>query len=83
MQVSPDFIEIQTWNDGPEGHNIGNVWQEENHDLQPSFYMEDHSAWQPLIASFIDVWKKGGSVGDMRVPTYIFPDNNVGFGAMW
>ena len=83
MSAGPDYIEIQTWNDGPEGHNIGNVWPEENSDLQPSFYMKDHTAWQPLIASFIEAWKAGGSVGSMRVPSYLSSSNNIGVGALW
>jgi len=83
MPAGPDYIEIQTWNDGPEAHNIGNVWPEENSDLQPSFYMQDHTAWQPLIASFIEAWKVEGNAGSMRVPSYLSSSNNIGVGALW
>jgi glucan endo-1,3-alpha-glucosidase len=78
MGTKPNFIQIQSWNDGPEGHNIGNLWPEQNTDSQPALYMRDHSAWQPLIHSFITAWKQGAGVGSM-VP----PSGGIGAGAMW
>jgi glucan endo-1,3-alpha-glucosidase len=44
MSPRPDFILVQTWNDGPESHNIGNLWPEQNTDIEPSYYMENHTA---------------------------------------
>lgn len=78
MATRPDFVQIQTWNDGPEGHNIGNLWPEQNTDYQPSLYMESHDAWRPLITSFITAWKAGGSISSMLPPS-----GGDGSGAMW
>ncbi|KAF2802300.1 uncharacterized protein BDZ99DRAFT_527667 [Mytilinidion resinicola] len=30
MPHVPDFVQIQTWNDGPEGHYIGSIWDEQS-----------------------------------------------------
>jgi len=35
MATAPDWVVIQTWNDGPESHYIGNLWPEQNTDAQP------------------------------------------------
>lgn len=35
MGTQPDWIVVQTWNDGPESHYIGNLWPEQNTDSQP------------------------------------------------
>jgi glucan endo-1,3-alpha-glucosidase len=69
MSPGPDFIQVQTWNDGPESHNFGNLWPEQNTDTQPAYYMESHTAWQPLLSSFIAAWKNGGSATSMMPTT--------------
>ncbi len=81
MSPQPDFVQIITWNDGPESHNIGNVWPEQNTDNEPSMYMGsdwDHSAWQPIFSSFIQAWKNGAGKSSMR-PT----DGSNAVGALW
>ena len=35
METLPEWIVVQTWNDGPESHYIGNIWPEQNTDRQP------------------------------------------------
>lgn len=77
MEFLPDFVIVQTWNDGPEAHNMGNLWPEQNTDLQPAFYMEDHSRWQPLITAFIDAYHKGQNQQSM------LPSSGNIEGAMW
>lgn len=78
METKPTFIQVQTWNDGPESHNIGNLWPEQNSDAQPAYYMESHDAWQPLITSFINAWKDDGFVSSMAPPS-----GTEGAGTMW
>ncbi|MCJ1312879.1 hypothetical protein MMC25_006555 [Agyrium rufum] len=68
MSPRPSWIIVQTWNDGPESHYIGNLWPEQNTDPQPAPYTGvswSHIAWQPLIQAFIDVWKGDGGTSDM------------------
>lgn len=81
MSTQPDFIQILTWNDGPESHYIGNVWPEQNTDTQPAAYMNNdewsHKGWQDLVASFITTWKAGGTIADMR------PSSTDPVGALW
>ena len=30
MSPRPAFVQVQTWNDGPEAHYFGNLWDEQN-----------------------------------------------------
>ncbi|KAH8193612.1 hypothetical protein TruAng_012222 [Truncatella angustata] len=73
MTESPDFIQLITWNDGPEGHYIGNIWYEQNNDTAPYRYANaiewPHSGWQPLVASFIEAWKAGRPASTMAPPS--------------
>lgn len=78
MASKLDFVEIITWNDGPESHYIGNVWPESS---DPSvLYCEPqaafpHTAWQPLVTSFIAAYKSGNSMAP--------PSGATAVGAMW
>lgn len=68
-------------NDGPESHYIGNLWPEQNNDTQPTSYATQddapHTAWQPLIQSFITAYKAEGTVETMT------PASGDAVGAMW
>ncbi|PYI11000.1 hypothetical protein BO78DRAFT_304565 [Aspergillus sclerotiicarbonarius CBS 121057] len=81
MDPQPDYVQFITWNDGPESHYIGNLWVEQNNDTQPWFYANQefwsHTAWQPLVASFIDAYKNG------KKPTKMTPQSGQVTGAMW
>ncbi|PYI22706.1 hypothetical protein BO99DRAFT_429649 [Aspergillus violaceofuscus CBS 115571] len=81
MDPQPDYVQFITWNDGPESHYIGNLWTEQNNDTQPWFYANQefwpHTAWQPLVASFIEAYKNGKKSTEMAPPT-----GQVA-GAMW
>ncbi|KAF4500771.1 Glucan endo-1,3-alpha-glucosidase agn1 [Fusarium agapanthi] len=67
--TQPDYVQFQTWNDGPEAHYIGNLWTEQNNDTQPYFYANqetwDHTGWQPLDSSFVNTYKTGQSASQM------------------
>ncbi|KAK2773607.1 glucan endo-alpha-glucosidase agn1 [Colletotrichum kahawae] len=77
-----DFVQYLTWNDGPESHYIAELWPEQNSDAQPWLYMNqkmfDHTALQPLIASFNHAFKSRTESSSMT------PQNGaVAVGAMW
>ncbi|KAJ6565183.1 glycosyl hydrolase family 71-domain-containing protein [Mycena vulgaris] len=79
--LAPDFVTIITWNDGPEGHYVGNIWPEQNTDDDPARYVYagtrwDHGAWRPLIKAFAGAYMSG-TIG-------MLPTGNTGVeGAMW
>ena len=68
-------------NDGPESHYIGDLWSEENSDPAPAKYSgqdtNPHQAWQPIITSFINAFKSGGTASTM------VPPSDTPVGAMW
>ncbi|RDW87891.1 hypothetical protein BP5796_03585 [Coleophoma crateriformis] len=82
LEDGPDFVQIQTWNDGPESHYIGPLWIEQNNDTQPWAYSNEqdwsHQGWQPLIKSFITAYKNGDQANAMAPPS-----GSVAVGAMW
>ncbi|KAM0516986.1 hypothetical protein ACHAPE_005098 [Trichoderma viride] len=81
MNPQPDFVEIITWNDGPESHYIGNIWPEANGDQQAAIYAStagaDHTAIQPLLKSWITAYKNGGASSSLR------PPGSAPVGALW
>ncbi|KAK0638185.1 Glucan endo-1 [Lasiodiplodia hormozganensis] len=84
MNPQPEYVEILTWNDGPEGHYIGNLWPEQNGDAQPAAYANSraqHWSIQPLLASFIRAYKAGQGPAAMRPPS-LQPARPV-VGAIW
>ena len=65
-------------NDGGESHYIGNLWPEVNTNAQANLYSyPSHTAWQPLIGSFIRAWKAGHSASSMTTST------GTALGAIW
>ncbi|KAK8028608.1 carbohydrate-binding module family 24 protein [Apiospora marii] len=83
MNPRPNYVQFQTWNDGPESHYIGDIWPEQNHDYQPWKYMNpdryDHSGWQPLVRSFNDAFKSEGSTAASMDTS----DGKTAEGAIW
>ncbi|KAL9125883.1 MAG: hypothetical protein Q9175_008010, partial [Cornicularia normoerica] len=73
-----DFVEIITWNDGPESHYIGNVWTESS-DTSIMYCSPQanypHTAWQPLVTSFINAYKANNSMAP--------PSGATAIGSMW
>ncbi|KAF8912344.1 glycosyl hydrolase family 71-domain-containing protein [Mucidula mucida] len=61
LNLKPDFIEIITWNDGGESHNIGNVWPEGIANTPIPGYTDgyDHTGWQTLILPLVKAFKAG------------------------
>ncbi|RPD67031.1 glycoside hydrolase [Lentinus tigrinus ALCF2SS1-7] len=62
LEVQPDFVEIITWNDSGESHYIGNCWPEAIAGapaIQAYSNGFDHTAWQAVLAPFINAYKNG------------------------
>lgn len=82
MDPQPDFVQFQTWNDGPESHYMGTIWPEQNTDFQPSFYASEdtwpHEGWQPLVSAFIKAYKSGATMMSVSPA-----DGSVAVGAAW
>ncbi|OAR01560.1 hypothetical protein LLEC1_04683 [Akanthomyces lecanii] len=65
VDLQPDMVEVLTWNDAGESHYIGNNWPETlggNPEIlaYSSNEVWPHTAWQPLIQSFITAYKGNG-----------------------
>ncbi|KAI1083428.1 glycosyl hydrolase family 71-domain-containing protein [Whalleya microplaca] len=61
------YVDLITWNDGPESHYVGNIWPEQNDDVAPNLYMKaSHTGWQRLIGSFITAFKNKSPASAMR-----------------
>ncbi|KAL5446047.1 hypothetical protein PMIN05_002659 [Paraphaeosphaeria minitans] len=71
LKDQPDMIEIQTWNDAPESHYIGNIWDEPNTgntEAQGWYKGFDHTGYQQVIKAFAKAWHTCESAENM-VPT--------------
>lgn len=71
LKDQPDMIEIQTWNDAPESHYIGNLWDEPNTgntEAQGWYKGFDHTGYQQVIKAFAKAWHNCESATNM-VPT--------------
>lgn len=83
LELGPEFVMLLTWNDAGESHYIGNVWNESistSEATQKYVDNYDHSAWQDVIAPFIDAYKNK----DATDVSEILPLNNGNFtGAVW
>ncbi|KAJ6459194.1 hypothetical protein C8R47DRAFT_1328029 [Mycena vitilis] len=58
----PPYVTIISWNDGPESHYMGNVWPEQNTDIEPARYVSagtrwDHGGLRTLFKEFIAAYK--------------------------
>lgn len=72
LQDQPDMIEIQTWNDAPESHYIGNIWDEPNTDnveAQGWYKDYDHKGYQQVLKAFAKAWHNCETTTDNMVPT--------------
>lgn len=87
--IAPDetLSDNSPQNDGPESHYIGNIWPESNSDPQPAPYASQtqfpHTAWQPLITSFINAWKAGGSASSMSPPSGVPAVGAIWYKTIW
>ncbi|KAK7398174.1 hypothetical protein QQX98_012457 [Neonectria punicea] len=71
LEVQPDMLEIQTWNDAGESHYMGNIWPEAmDGDAIPAYTDGyDHTGYWEVLPSFIQAWKRGDTTTEKMVPT--------------
>ncbi|KAF2680044.1 glycoside hydrolase family 71 protein [Lentithecium fluviatile CBS 122367] len=82
LQLQPDMIELQTWNDGGESHYMGNLWDEPlTNSPEIHAYVDgyDHTGYQQILPAFIQAWKRGDTTTAGMVPTNDKPVQ----GAFW
>lgn len=63
LKLQPDLVEVITWNDGGEGHYIGNVWEESISGSTIGNFTNgfSHAGWQTLIPPFVSAYKSGAT----------------------
>jgi len=67
LDLSPDFLELITWNDNGESHYFGNIWPDSMPASSSVGY--SHSGWQTLLPAFIQAYKSGSNDLTSLVPT--------------
>ncbi|KAE8155266.1 glycoside hydrolase [Aspergillus avenaceus] len=66
LELSPEYVEILTWNDYGESHYIGPIHGDDldvfNYGQAPFNYAENmpHDGWRKLLPYVIDLYKNGG-----------------------
>lgn len=79
MPEQPDYVELISWNDAGESHYLGQIHPESMPPYYASASQWDHTAWQPLVTSFIRAYKVGAkSAAAMKPATPGVPT-----GSMW
>ncbi|KAH6975224.1 glycoside hydrolase [Ilyonectria sp. MPI-CAGE-AT-0026] len=71
LELQPDMIELQTWNDAGESHYMGNIWSEAaGGDVIPAYTDGyNHTGYWEILPSFIQAWKRGDTNKKNMVPT--------------
>ena len=81
LQLQPDMLELQTWNDAGESHYMGNIWPEPIAGSTIPAYTDgyDHTGYWQVLAPFIKAFKRGDTD-----TSSIFPTNGkVAQGVFW
>ena len=72
LDLQPDMLEFQTWNDAGESHYMGNLWDEPmtgSPNIQALVKDRDHKGYWQVIPAFIQAWKRGDKTTANMVPT--------------
>lgn len=72
LELQPDMLQLQTWNDAGESHYMGNLWPEpmtNSAQIRALVDGYDHKGYQQVIPSFIKAWKRGDKTTANMVPT--------------
>jgi hypothetical protein len=72
LDLQPDMLELQTWNDAGEGHYMGNVWDEpmtSSPNIQALVKDRDHKGYWQVLPAFIKAWKNGDKTTANMQPT--------------
>lgn len=72
LDLQPDMLQFQTWNDAGESHYMGNLWPEpmtSSPQIQALVKDRDHKGYWEIIPAFIQAWKRGDRTTANMVPT--------------
>lgn len=72
LDLQPDMLEIQTWNDAGESHYVGYSWDEPIEgapELLAYTQGYDHTGYWEILKPFIQAWKAGYTTGSRMFPT--------------
>lgn len=71
LDLQPDMLQLQTWNDAGEGHYMGNLWDEPmtNSPIRNLVDGYDHKGYWQVLKAFIQAWKRGDTTTKNMVPT--------------
>jgi glucan endo-1,3-alpha-glucosidase len=81
LNLQPDFVELQTWNDAGESHYMGNSWPEPIDGTNIGTYTANysHTAYWEILPAFIQAYKDGAANTDTMYPT----NGKSAQGAFW
>ncbi|KAK8091852.1 hypothetical protein PG997_002213 [Apiospora hydei] len=84
MSPRPNYVQFQTWNDGPESHYIGDIWPEQNHDYQPWKYMNpDRYDHRLRLATPCPILQQCVPEGGSTAASMDTADGKIAEGAIW
>jgi hypothetical protein len=72
LELQPDMLQLQTWNDAGESHYMGNIWPEPmttSKQIQALVKGYDHTGYKEVLPAFIKAWKRGDKTTANMVPT--------------
>ncbi|OAK98393.1 hypothetical protein IQ06DRAFT_253765 [Phaeosphaeriaceae sp. SRC1lsM3a] len=70
LELQPDIIQLQSWNDAGEGHHMGNIWPEPLNDRTKDMTNDyPHTGYWQILPAFIQAWKRGDKTTANMVPT--------------
>ena len=71
LELQPDMLQFQSWNDAGESHYMGNTWPEtmtNSTEIQELVKDRPHKAYWPIMKAFIKAWKNGDTTTVSMVP---------------
>ncbi|KAF2478386.1 uncharacterized protein BDR25DRAFT_365626 [Lindgomyces ingoldianus] len=71
LEMQPDMLELQTWNDAGESHYMGNIWDEPMTGSPIHTYVDgySHTGYWQILPAFIQAWKRGDTTTANILPT--------------
>ncbi|KAJ4314488.1 hypothetical protein N0V94_006427 [Neodidymelliopsis sp. IMI 364377] len=71
LELQPDMLQFQSWNDAGESHYMGNTWPEtmtNSTEIQDLVKNRPHKAYWNVMRPFIQAWKSGATLTANMVP---------------
>ncbi|KAF2876672.1 glycoside hydrolase [Massariosphaeria phaeospora] len=71
LELQPDMLQLQSWNDAGESHYMGRLWPEPMTNSPIHTYVDgyDHTGYWQVLPAFIQAWKRGDKTTAGMVPT--------------